>query len=121
MNIKLFVCAILTVGLVGCGTQQIKLVPVDKPIPMCPKPPEVRTYPLLVDELLDSDITDPGKVGQAYKHDVMILRKQNEIYRLILKEYEKTSQNFDAVKAEIDNAYKQIDTKTTEAQMPTKQ
>ena len=81
---------ILLLLLTGCATteQPIKTVYVDKPVYSCPAPPTVPQHVYEVDKLTDKDKTDPGKVAQAYKADMLYLRKMEPIYRGILKQYE---------------------------------
>lgn len=76
-------------------------IPVNKPIYVVPVPPAMPEIELYVDSLTMDDITDPGKVGQAYKHDTIVLRNVIRIQSLIIDEYRKASQNFDAVKKDI--------------------
>jgi hypothetical protein len=103
----LITLALCCAALAGCATTEpvVRTVTVDKPIPFCPTPPNVPTVEYKVDALTMDDLKDPGKVGQAYKYDMLALRQQLRIYQQILSEYAKASQNFDAVKAEIDKAY----------------
>lgn len=75
---------------------------VDKPVFICPKPPEVPQYTFLVDQLTPADQTDPGKVGQAYVHDMIILRETDRILRSILQQYTTTSVNFEQVRQQVD-------------------
>lgn len=104
---KYTVAITLLLLLVGCSTPKVATIKtevqyVDKPIFICPAPPLVPTTQLLVDNLTDDDINDPGKVGQAYKHDMLYLRQTNEILRKIIEQYAATSTNFEQVRAEID-------------------
>ena len=118
MNKTILAIAFATI-LAGCGgVAPIKMVTVDKPIPMCPKPPEVPVLVSQVDQLTEADVNDPGKVGMAYKYDMTFLRTTNEMYRMILGEYTKTSQNFDAVTEEINKSFKAMDQSITDAQKP---
>ena len=84
------------------------MVVVDKPFPACPKPPVVPEYDLWVDKLTDLDLTDPGKVGQAYKHDMIYLRQRLVMDNQILLQYEKTSQQYDEAKKQIDTAFEKL-------------
>lgn len=105
---KLFCLLIVTI-LVGCAstpTPEVRIVTVDKPIPMCPIPPTIPTIEYEVDKLTNLDKVDPGKVGQAYKYDMLYLRNAVRLYQMILDEYKKTSGNFDQVKLEIDKVFK---------------
>lgn len=96
----------LCVVLSGCfATAPIQTVVVDKPVVMCPKPPAVPALVSRVDQLTEADAKTPGVVGEAYKYDMTYLRTMEGIYRMILEEYSKTSQSFDAVNAEIDKAF----------------
>lgn len=97
----------------GCVHTIVKteVVPVDKPIPFVPKPPEVPKFKSQVDLLTDADVSDPGKVGQAYKYDMTALRQLIKIYEQILLQYSESSQNFDQINAEIDKIYSTINKK----------
>lgn len=108
---KTIFALILALFLVGCGTNTVikkEIVTVDKPIPYVPKPPVVPTFDSLVDKLTDEDIKDPGKVGQAYKYDMMFLRKTNDIMRQILQQYNSSSLDFDKINEEITKIYADI-------------
>lgn len=108
---KTIFALILALFLVGCGTNTVikkEIVTVDKPIPYVPKPPVVPTFDSLVDKLTDEDIKDPGKVGQAYKYDMMFLRKTNDIMRQILQQYSSSSLDFDKINEEITKIYADI-------------
>lgn len=99
---------LLVTALAGCATapvEPINTVTVDKPIPLCPTPPDVPKLAFKVDQLTVDDLKDPGKVGQAYTYDMTYLRAVVKIYDQILAEYAKTSANFAAVKADIDKTF----------------
>ena len=121
MNKILITCVVASMFLAGCAERQIRLVEVDKPIPMCPKPPTVPVCEFQVDHLTPSDLKDPGKVGAAYKYDMTCLRAVDRINRMINEEYLKTSQNFDAVNTEIDKSFKDLKAKVDAAQKPVSQ
>lgn len=118
MNKTLITCIIAATLATGCAERQIRLVEVDKPIPMCPKPPTVPVCEFQVDSLTSSDL---NKVGPAYKYDMTCLRAVDRINRMINEEYLKTSQNFDAVNAEIDKSFKDLKAKVDAAQKPVSQ
>lgn len=103
---KLIIAMALSMSF-GCSMQK-EMVPVDKPFPACPKPPVTATYDMWVDQLTDADLNDPGKVGQAYKHDMIYLRKRIAIDQQILEQYDKTSTNYDQAKQQIDKAYESL-------------
>lgn len=97
--------------LLGCTTPQtpkVEIVTVDKPIPIIPKPPKVPSFISRVDQLTLADLSDPGKVGQAYKYDTMQLRQLLKIHEQILIQYEQSSDSFDDLKSEIDKMYSDI-------------
>lgn len=101
----------LALSLVGCFETlpaKKEIVIVEKPVPFIPKPPEVPKFTSEVDKLTAEDIKDPGKVGQAYKHDMTALRKLQVIYELILDQYRQSSENFDQINMEIDKLFKHI-------------
>lgn len=97
--------------LVGCSSTPIvktQIVTVDKPIAIIPKPPVVPKCDFLVDTLVTLDVGDPGKIGQYYKHDMLCLRKTNQLYQLILDQYNQSSQNFDTINEQINKLVNQI-------------
>lgn len=102
----LIICGIV-LAIAGCGSNPTKIqtVSVDKPIVYCPAPPAVPTYESAVDKLTPADKNNPGVVGEAYKYDMTWLRANNRIYKMILDQYSKSSQNFDEVNSEISKLY----------------
>lgn len=104
---KTIYALILLGALAGCATtnptKPVDPVIIDKPVVTCPTPPTVPKFTYTVDALTAADQADPGKVAQAYKRDMIILRSQVRIYEMIVNEYGKASVNFDAVNAEIAN------------------
>ncbi len=108
---KLIVGALAVILLTGCATMQPaekEIVIVNKPIAFIPKPPAVPKISYQVDKLTHADLADPGKVGQAYKHDLIALRKLVEIYQIILQQYSESSVDFELINSEIDLLFKQI-------------
>lgn len=77
--------------LAGCGVTPVKTVEVSKPIPYCPAPPEVVKCTFYVDQLTSADLTDPGKVAQAYKLDMTCLRANDLTLRKIIAAYQDIS------------------------------
>jgi len=115
---KFVVAIVAALILAGCSTQTIiqkEIVTVDKPIPFIPKPPEVPKFVSQVDKLTAADASDPGKVGQAYKYDTLMLRKLIAIYEQILAQYSASSTDFDKIKGEIDKIYADINAAETKA------
>lgn len=100
----------VSVLLAGCGTTVIKkeIVTVDKPVPFIPAPPSVPPCVSQVDKLVPEDAKDPGKVGQAYKYDMVCYRQRIRILELILDQYKAGSQNFDKINEEITALYAKI-------------
>lgn len=96
-------CTMLMVAMLsGCQTVVKKeIVTVDKPIPFIPPPPKLPEFVSEVDKLTDADSTSPGKVAQAYKADMVVLRARDRIHSLILSQYANSSSNFDAINQEI--------------------
>lgn len=90
----------------GCSVRPVEIVTIDKPIPVCPVPPPVPEYEYWVDDLTSNDFNDPGKVGQAYKHDMIYLRKRVEIDNMILEQYRTVSENYDEAEKTINNAFR---------------
>lgn len=73
----------------GCSwIQPPKVVAVSKPLMWCPAPPKMPNIEYEVDKLSPSDENDPGKVGKAYKHDMMALRALVAMYQEVWKGYE---------------------------------
>lgn len=83
------VCA--AIALCGCctNTPQIKTVLVDKPIPYAPQPPTVPQCTDYTTALSQSDVTDPGKVVQAYVLDLTCYKSNDRTFRMILEQYKK--------------------------------
>ena len=109
----LFAC----VSLSGCfhhATREVVRT-VEVPVPYCPPPPVISPYSYQVDALTPQDVTDPGKVGQAYKADMTYLRDMEEIYKMILQQYKSTSTNFD----EVTKRLRELATKITTPAQPT--
>lgn len=105
---KLLNVLLLSACLVGCAstpTAPTNVVTVDKPIAVVPKPPAVPTFASQVDALTQADVKDPGKVGQAYRYDITMLRSLVKIYQLILAQYTASSYQFEAIEAEINNLF----------------
>ena len=105
---KLTNILLLAACLVGCASAPVaptNVVTVDKPIAVVPKPPEVPVFASQVDALTPADIKDPGKVGQAYRYDVTMLRSLVKIYQMILAQYTTSSYQFEAIEAEINNLF----------------
>lgn len=103
----LFIALILT----GCANKvvvQKEIVTVDRPVPFVPPPPTVPKIDSQVEKLTDADISDPGKVAQAYKYDITALRGLVSIHEAILQQYKASSQNFDQVNAQIKQLFDQI-------------
>lgn len=108
MKLLTVVCA--AVMLVGCAEPIIKteIVTVNKPVPFIPKPPDVPMVEYQVDKLTFEDMASPGKVGQAYVHDMTFLRKRVEIDDMILEQYQAGSVNFDEIEAKIEELYSDL-------------
>lgn len=104
MNKTLIACAIAAL-LAGCGTQHIKVVTVDKPIPMIPAPPMVPECDYKVDKLTDADATNYGTVGEAYKYDMTCARATNSMLRQIIKAYKDAAESAKPVVDEINAAF----------------
>lgn len=93
----------IIIGISGCFHTAVvrEPVPVEVPIPFCPAPPKGIQCEFLVDKLTAEDVTDPGKVGQAYKADMLCLRGAYDVHTLILEQYGKTSQSFEEAQKRI--------------------
>jgi hypothetical protein len=100
---KILILLPVLAGLSGCFHHAVVREPVnvEVPIPFCPAPPAVVKCDFLVDKLTDADINDPGKVGQAYKADMVCLRGAYDVHNQILDQYTKTSQSFEEVQKRI--------------------
>lgn len=110
--INLMVGMMVILAITACSPTKYvvkkEIVTVSKPVPYCPAPPEVDTYEYWVDQLTDEDVKDPGKVGQAYKHDMIILRQNDATLRAIIQQYKEISTSFSGVQEQIDNIFKNI-------------
>lgn len=120
MNKSLIAC-IVAIMLAGCGTQQIKVVPVDKPIPVIPIPPEVPVCERKVDKLTEADATNYGKVGEAYKYDMTCERATNNMLRQIVKAYKDAATATKPVLDEINAAFNKMQHDIDAAQKPLSQ
>lgn len=93
---KLASALVTALLLVGCQhsqpTYEIKYV--DRPVPYAPQPPQVPAFESQVDKLTDGDAADPGKVGQAYKYDMAVLRALIAIHVSILEQYQRSAYDF---------------------------
>ena len=118
MNKTLIAC-VVAVLLAGCGTNQIKLVPVDKPIPIIPVPPVVPQCDYMVDKLTPADATDPGKVGEAYRYDMTCARATNSMLRQIVNAYKEAATATKPVLDEINAAFNKMQADIDAAQKPT--
>lgn len=100
--------------MVGCTCDPVirtEIVTVNKPVPFIPPPPAVPTCEFMVDKLTAADAKLPGKVGQAYVHDMACLRARNNIDNVILDQYALGSVKFDEAKKRIDELYNQLGTR----------
>lgn len=103
-----------SVLLAGCNTTPViktEIVTVNKPIPFIPPPPTVPTIVYEVDKLSPTDNVFPGKVGQAYVHDMTFLRKRIEIDDLIFDQYRKGSAEFAEIEKRIHQLYQEVETR----------
>ena len=116
---KYLITLIAAVSLVGCGTQQIKLVPVDKPIPIIPVPPAVPQCDYMVDKLTPTDAAEPGKVGEAYRYDMTCARATNSMLRQIVNAYKEAATATNPVLDEINAAFSKMQADIDAAQKPT--
>lgn len=110
MRYSVVTLALVAAALAGCNTTIVKkeIVTVDKPVPFIPSPPDVPKCVSQVDKLVAEDRVDPGKVGQAYKYDMLCYRQRDKIVQMIIDQYKAGSQNFDQVNKEIDELFKRI-------------
>ena len=104
---------IVLASLSGCSTltpaKQIETIPVNKPVPYVPLPPDVPRFVSQIDRLdMIKDKNNPGKVVQAYKHDVAALRTVNRIQQMIIDQYRTSAIDFEPVNLEIARAYAQL-------------
>jgi len=108
---KYLLAAIFALTLAGCQTTPVvktEIVTVDRPVAFVPKPPDVPKLDSQVDKLTDADLADPGKIGMAYKYDMMFLRSIVPVYEAILNQYRQSSANFDKINADIKTMVDQI-------------
>lgn len=108
---KCYVLFATVLLLTGCGPEYIvkkEIVTVNKPVPYCPAPPDIPEYVFQVDLLTSADLNDPGKVGQAYKADMIVLRHNDRSLRAALKAYESINTSFTSVQQQIDQIFSTI-------------
>lgn len=115
--IKVILVSACAAILVGCGTPQIKIVTVDKPIPVIPSPPKVPECTYLVDALTPETAT-PGDVGEAYKHDMTCLRATNSMFRQIVNAYKEAADSTAPIVEEITKAFKKMQADIDAANKP---
>lgn len=99
--------------LAGCSTTPViktEIVKVNVPVPFIPAPPEVPTISYAVDALTPADAKTPGKVGQAYVHDMTFLRERIKIDDMILLQYKNGSADFTAIERKIQELYQSTPT-----------
>ena len=119
MNKTLIVC-VLAAMLSACA-HDIKLVPVDKPIPIIPVPPVVPQCDYMVDKLTADDAKIPGKVGEAYKYDMTCARATNSMLRQIVNAYKEAALATKPVVDEITAAFDKMQRDIDDAQNSPKQ
>lgn len=117
--IATFFAALMLVGCAGAPAIKTEIVTVNKPIAFIPKPPAVPTIEFQVDKLTLEDKNIPGKVGQAYVHDMTFLRKRIEIDDMILEQYRAGSAKFDEVEKKIHELYNSVETRVQPVPGPT--
>lgn len=107
---KYALALLAAVVLSGCQSMAIQkeVVTVDRPVAFVPKPPDVPAFQSEVDKLTDADIDDPGKIGMAYKYDMVNLRARDKIFQAILEQYRVSSANFDKINDDIKKLIEQI-------------
>jgi hypothetical protein len=98
----LIIISALTLSACATRPGADKIVYVDRAVPYCTAPPQVQQFERKVDSLTPSDVNAPGKVVKDYVYDMTVLRSQVKIYKMILDQYNKQTQDFSAVQAEID-------------------
>lgn len=94
--------------LAGCAGQMqyaVKTVIVDKPVLVCPAPPQLDNYDFEVSKLKPEDAKDPGKVAQAYKADMLYLRRMEGVYKDIIKKYSDAADEAAKARAEVDKIF----------------
>lgn len=109
---KIIASLCIALALTGCACDPVvktEIVTVNKPIPFIPTPPTVPKCEYLVDQLTPADAKTPGRVGQAYVHDMACLRSVNEIQSMIIDQYRKGSISFEEASKRINDMYRQVE------------
>lgn len=115
--IKYVVLLAAAIAMTGCGPKYLvkkEIVTVNKPVPYCPAPPHIPEYEFQVDKLTSADAKDPGKVGQAYKADMLVLRTNDRSLRAALYEYANINASFTGVQQQIDLIFDSINKQESE-------
>lgn len=113
MKLIAAICAaVLLSGCVPPAVIKTEIVTVNKPIPFIPKPPDVPVIEYEVDKLTFADLVNPGRVGQAYVHDMTFLRKRIEIDDMIFEQYRAGSVQFEEIEKRIQEMYKGVENRT---------
>lgn len=111
MKTVISMCAIVAL-VTGCTCTPViktEVVTVTKPIPFIPPPPVVPKIDYEVDKLTPD--ASPGKVGQAYVHDMTYLRATIEVYEAILEQYSTSSAEFVQIEKKIQDLYKELESR----------
>lgn len=107
--LALCAAAALVMGCTCTPVVKTEIVTVNKPLPFIPPPPVVPKIEYEVDKLKPD--APPGKVGQAYVHDMTYLRATVEIYEAILEQYASSSAEFAVIDKKIQELYKELESR----------
>ena len=98
--------------LTGCGNQNVKEIEIQEvkvPFLYCPAPPRVERPSLIINTLSPSDLTDPGKVAQAYKASFIQIRGYTQNLEEILEQYNETSKAYEDLRKQMKELYPDTD------------
>ena len=90
---KLLLTMTLAAALAGCAAAPVQLPPkievqqVDVPVAYVPAPPKFPLFESRVDRLTAHDAANPGKIGLAYKLDMIELRDRDRLFTSVLDAY----------------------------------
>lgn len=105
--IRTITALVITLFLVGCADTQyvVKTQIVDKPVLVCPAPPTIEPIEFQVSKLTAEDAKDPGKVAQAYKADMLYLRRMEGVYNDIIKTYKEAAEAAAKARESVDKIF----------------
>ena len=105
--------AVVVLLLTGCVKQdvvkEVEIQEVKVPFLYCPAPPRVSRPVLIINTLSPADLTDPGKVAQAYKASFIQIRGYAENLEQILQQYNETSEAYEDLRNQMKELHPDVD------------